>query len=366
MGALRRAANCAAVYTPQLLGYLDYSGNLLIKVGVCMNNDAKDSIQEVFAETTPDNTQAEEITSITIGKYRSLKERYRFLQFAILFMVALFGFTVYANYDYWMFKFLIANNYILTDTLEEVYATHIREENRLSFRRDFDRVVISIVSDYLNDRYTYLYSPQEHVAVREMEVAIGRTTSVTSLSDDTVMLFVPNLSRVARDFVLDNRDVLAQYPNLVLDLRGNSGGWLVDFHRIAELFVPRGSVLSIEETRISLFSRTITSGVEPYFEFENIIILQNRRTASAAESLIMALQYHLPDVVTVGENTFGKGIGQVTIPLTRGYAVRATVLLVNGPDGSNIHITGIEPDIVTGPDEDPVDRALALIEGLRR
>jgi len=334
-----------------------------------MNNDIKESLPEVLAETTLDNTLVEEIISMPVKKMRSLKRRYRFFQIGFIFLVALLGFTVYANYDYWVFKFLIANNYILTDALDEMYATHIREENRLSFRRDFDRVVISVVTSYLtsinNDRYTYLYSPQEHIAVREREVAVARTASVTSLSDDTVKLFVPNLSRIARDFTLDNRDELAQYPNLVLDLRGNSGGWLVDFHRIAELFVPRGSVLSIEETRLPLFTRTITSGSEPYFDFENIIILQNRRTASAAEGLILALQYHLPNVITIGENTFGKGIGQVTIPLTRGYAVRATVLLVNGPDGSNIHMTGIEPDIITGPEEYPVDQALALIEGMR-
>ena len=323
----------------------------------------KDPLQEVMAETNQDNTLKEEIPNVLAGKYRSLKERYRFLQFALFMMVALFGFTVYANYDYWVFKFLIANNYILTDTLEDVYATHIREENRLSFRRDFDRVVISVFTSYLNDRYTYLYSPQAHVAMREREVAIGRTASVTSLSDDTVKLFVPNLSRVARDFVLDNRELLAEYPNLVLDLRGNSGGWLSDFHRIADLFVPRGGVLSIEETRIPLFTRTITSRNEPYFDFDNIVILQNGRTASAAEALILALQYHMPNVVTIGYNTFGKGIGQVTIPLTGGYAVRATVLLVNCPDGNNIHITGIAPDIPAEPDIYMVDQALALLAG---
>ena len=301
--------------------------------------------------------------NISADKLQGLKQRYRFFQIGFFFFIALFGFTVYFNYDYWVFKQLIANNYILTELLEDVYAAHIREENRQSFRRDFDRVVISVFTSYLNDRYTYLYSPQEHVAVREREVAIGRTASVTVLSDDTVKLFVPNLSRVARDFVLDNREELSQYPNLVLDLRGNSGGWLVDFHRIAELFVPRGGVLSIEETRISLFSRTITSGAEPYFHFENIIILQNRRTASAAEALILALQYHLPNVTTIGENTFGKGIGQVTIPLTGGYALRATTLLVNGPDGSNIHMTGIKPDIQYDP-ELSVYQALALLEAV--
>ena len=304
-------------------------------------------------------------TEVPEKKYRSLRRRYRFFQIGFFALIITFGFTIYFNYDYWVFKLLIANNYILTDALEEMHATHIREENRQSFHRDFDRVVISVVASYLtainNDRYTYLYSPQQHIAVREREVAVARTASVTPLTDDTVKLFVPNLSRIARDFVFDNREELSQFPNLILDLRGNSGGWLVDFHRIADLFVPHGSVISIEETRWSIFSRTITSRGDPYFDFENIIILQNGRTASAAEGLILALQYHMPNVITMGYNTFGKGIGQVTIPLTGGYAVRGTVLLVNGPDGTNINLVGINPDIPADPDIYMVDQALALL-----
>jgi len=339
------------------------SGELSDDTNVIINGN-----DEIIDASTNQQADApiEETTTIPTKKYRRQRRRYRFFQISFILLIIGFGFTVYFNYDYWVFKLLIANNYILTDALEEMYATHIREENRQGFHRDFDRVVISVVTGYLtainNDRYTYLYSPQEHVAVREREVARARTAAVTPLTDDTVMLFVPNLSRIAREFVIDNKEELARYPNLILDLRGNSGGWLSDFHRIADLFVPRGAVLSIEETRMSLLSRTITSRNDPFFEFENIIILQNGRTASAAEGLIMALQYHMPNIVSIGSTTFGKGIGQVTIPLTGGYAVRATVLLVHGPDGENIHMTGIPADIDYDPDMDMVDQALTLLD----
>ena len=341
-----------------------------------VNESHSDNMIEsnVIEENVPEIVTTPEIvadtTTIPAKKLRRLKRRYRFFQVAFFLMLIGFGFTVYFNYDYWVFKLLIANNYVLTDALEEMYANHIREENRQSFHRDFDRVVISVVTDYLtainNDRYTYLYSPQEYIAVREREVTVARRANIESLTDDTVYLFVPNLSGIARNFVIDNKDELAQYSNLVLDLRGNSGGWLSDFHRIADLFVPRGAVLSIEETRLPLFSRTITSRGDPFFDFENIIILQNHRTASAAEGLILALQYHMPNVISIGTTTFGKGIGQVTIPLTGGYAVRATVLLVNGPDGSNIHMTGIVPDIYIDSEADGVDEALAFLAEMPR
>jgi C-terminal processing protease CtpA/Prc len=153
---------------------------------------------------------------------------------------------------------------------------------------------------------------------------------------------------------------MSQYSNLILDLRNNSGGMLNDFHRIANLFVPRGAVLGHEETRIPFFTRTVTSRGKARLEFDQIIIIQNARTASAAEGLIQALTYHLPNVTTLGEPTFGKGIGQVTIPLTGGYAVKATVLLVEGPDGGSVHGMGIMPDIIPASD-DWVREALHLL-----
>jgi hypothetical protein len=296
-----------------------------------------------------------------------MKRRYRVFQVGFFLMLAVFGFTVYRNYDYWVFRLLIARNYVFTEALDELYGQHIREENRRSFNRDFDRVVISVVTAQLsqinNDRHTYLYSPQEITHSREAGRAAGRRRMIETLDDYTVLLFLPNISRETRTFVQNNREYLAQYPNLVLDLRGNYGGWLADFHRIADLFVPRGAVLSHEVTRLQLFTRTITSSGNPFFEFENIIILQNRRTASAAEGLIMALVEHVPEVTTIGQTTFGKGTGQVTIPLTQGYAVRATVLQVLGPQEQCIHNIGIEPQIALDTDEDMVEKALMLIGG---
>jgi hypothetical protein len=295
------------------------------------------------------------------------KRGYRFFQIGFFVLLLAFGFGVWGHYDYWVFRLLIASNYIFTEDLDELYSQHLREENRKGFHRDFDRVMISVFTEAIRevnqDRYTYLYTPQAHVAVREREEAVGRSATITRLTDDTVYLWVPNISRWSRDYVVSNRDYLAQYTNLVLDLRYNPGGMLADFHRIANLFLPRGAVLGHEDTRMPFFTRTITSRGQPSLDFDQIVILQNGRTASAAEGLIQAMTYHLPNVITLGENTFGKGIGQVTVPLTSGYAVRASVLLVSGPDGENIHRTGVAPDIPADTETDWVDQALQIIYG---
>ena len=295
---------------------------------------------------------------------KKLKRKCRAFQMGFFLLLGILGFTVYVNYDYWVFKLLIANNYVFTCALDELYGRHIREEHRRSFYRDFDRVVISEITSRLveiaNDRHTYLYAPHEFQQTIQTDRAIARTAKVYALNNDTVYVFVPNISPQTRSFIEENREYMAQYKNLVLDLRGNYGGWIPSFHGIANLFVPRGAILSHMDTRLPIFTRTITSGNDAFFNFENIIVLQNRLTASSAEGLIMALSENTSGVIRIGQTSFGKGTGQVTVPLTGNYAIRATVLNVLGPSRQNIHNIGVAPDI-TIYDEDFIEKALSLL-----
>jgi hypothetical protein len=290
---------------------------------------------------------------------------YRVFQVGFFSMILLFAVGVWASYDYWIFRILISGNYVFTDALDELYARHLPEENRRGFFRDFDRVVMAVFTAELtsinNDRFTYLYTPQRLQAVRATDRRVAETVTAYALTEDTVRLFIPNVNRTTRRFVQQHADYLAQYRNLVLDLRGNYGGWLVDFHRIADLFLPRGAVIGYEDARLGLFSRQITSRRQPVFDFDSIVILQNHRTASAAEGLVQALAYHLPEVTIKGTTSFGKGLGQVTIPLRGGYALRASVINVLGPTRICINNIGIPPDIYLDPDYDWIAIALEYI-----
>jgi len=263
-------------------------------------------------------------------------------------MLAVLGVIAYAGYDYFVFKTLVVN-YMPRAALEELYSQHLGVQHRRSFSRDFDRMVISVVTERLaeiaDDAHTYLYAPGEFSEVMATDREIASAAEIRPLCDDTVYLYLPNISPRTREFVQTNREYLAAYENLVLDLRGNYGGWMPAFHAIADLFVPQGAVVSREYANLPLLTRAITSRTPAYFSFEKITVLQDQNTASAAESLILALSAHVPGVVTVGETTFGKGTGQVTIPLTGRYALRATVFQVKSPTGQNIHQMGIPPDI---------------------
>ena len=292
----------------------------------------------------------------------------RFKIFSLSVIALLFGglfAVVYANFDYLLFKNLIAHHYIHTDTLDAMFMNHLGfvPEN---YSRNFDNLVISIVTREIRqtggDGFTYQYTPQQHIAQRERVRTRAAAADVFEAAPGVGYLFLPNISPYVRDFVFDNRDEINRFDSLILDLRGNTGGVLDDFQAIAGLFLERGVTVGRETARWGPFSTHRRSRGSQFFEFENIIILQNERTASAAEGLIMALAENLDNVTTVGAMTYGKGIGQVTLPLRGGFAVRATVILIETPSGFTVHGVGIAPDI-EHVGEDIMELAISLAGG---
>jgi len=270
-------------------------------------------------------------------------------------MLLLSAWLIVSNYNYMVFKIMIAGNYIFTDTLDQLYKDTLGEQNFKGYYRNFDDVVIGVVTEkirsYNQDRYTYLYTPQNYQLSKDVEKADAATAKIQELTPDTVYMILPNISDGTKDFVMSNRQTLSKYKNLVLDLRSNYGGLLADFYKMADLFTQRGEILGYEKYRIRLLTHPVKSGGSGYLKFDKIIILQDENTASAAEGLILALKGNLENVTTIGAKSFGKGIGQVTIPLIDGFAAKATVLLVSGPGDHSIHGIGIEPDIpYTGDD----------------
>ena len=275
--------------------------------------------------------------------------RFSFFKYGFFVLLLLSAWLIYTNYNYMAFRFLIANNYIFTDTLDQLYKDTLGEHNVRGYRRNFDDVVIGVVTERIRqinqDRYTYLYTPENYKLSKEIEKADAATARIEELTPDAVYMIIPNISEGTKKFVLSNKQTLHGYKNLVLDLRSNYGGLLADFYKMADLFTERGVILGYEKYRMKLLTHAVKSGGESYFEFDKVIILQDKNTASAAEGLILSLREHADNVSTLGSTTFGKGIGQVTIPLLDGFAVKATVLLVAGPDNVSIHRIGIEPDI---------------------
>lgn len=140
---------------------------------------------------------------------------------------------------------------------------------------------------------------------------------------------------------------------LILDLRGNPGGYLDAAVDIASWYLPAGKIVTTEDYAghaDNIVHRS--SGYNIFNENLKMVILVDRGSASASEILADALRYYGKGKL-VGTSTFGKGSVQELVPITADTSLKITVARWLGPDGKQIPLTGIEPDVeVKISDED--------------
>jgi carboxyl-terminal processing protease len=158
---------------------------------------------------------------------------------------------------------------------------------------------------------------------------------------------------------------------LVIDLRNNPGGILDAAVDVSDLFLDSGVIVTADgRTPEARFTRRARRG--DILDGASIVVLVNRGSASASEIVAGALQDHHRALI-VGTETFGKGLVQTVMPLSKGRAIKLTTSRYYTPSGDSIHKKGISPDVfVDGPGGLPstafVDREddVQLIEALDR
>ncbi len=168
-------------------------------------------------------------------------------------------------------------------------------------------------------------------------------------------------------FVTALEDLKAQgMKGMILDLRDNPGGRLDQVVEVADDFLTEGVIVSTKDK--NGLGSTYEADEELRFEGP-VVILTNGNSASASEVLAGALKDY-DKATLVGTTTFGKGIVQSIYPLDDGTAVKITISDYYTPDGTNIHGTGIEPDVAvekeTGGDpeqDNQLDRAKEVLAG---
>lgn len=133
----------------------------------------------------------------------------------------------------------------------------------------------------------------------------------------------------------------ADCKGMILDLRGNPGGNLGAVLDISDMLLEEGLILYTEDKQGNRQSYNSDASCE---WDKPIVVLVDGNSASAAEVLSGALKDH-GKATLVGTTTFGKGIVQSVITLKDGSAIKLTVSAYYTPSGTNIHGTGIEPDV---------------------
>ena len=118
---------------------------------------------------------------------------------------------------------------------------------------------------------------------------------------------------------------------LVLDLRGNRGGLLIQAVRVANTFLQRGQMIVSQKGRF----RDVTQSHTAWNENPDgvpVVVLVNGETASAAEIVAGALQDHDRGLI-IGETTFGKGLVQFPFQLDYDSALLLTIAKYFTPSG---------------------------------
>ncbi len=123
--------------------------------------------------------------------------------------------------------------------------------------------------------------------------------------------------------------------DLVLDLRGNPGGYLQQAtNMLSQLFQERGKLLVYTEGRSVNRTEYETSG-RAFYSLGDVVVLIDEGSASASEIVAGAVQDHDRGVI-IGRRSFGKGLVQEQYPLSDGSALRLTVARYYTPSGRSI------------------------------
>lgn len=122
--------------------------------------------------------------------------------------------------------------------------------------------------------------------------------------------------------------------SIIVDLRGNGGGFLDQVVNILNEFLDRGKLLVYTEDRHGRRVNEYSDGTGRYTD-TNIAVLVDELSASSSEILAGAIQDNDRGLV-IGRRTFGKGLVQAQLPYSDGSAMRLTVARYYTPSGRSI------------------------------
>jgi carboxyl-terminal processing protease len=120
--------------------------------------------------------------------------------------------------------------------------------------------------------------------------------------------------------------------SVILDLRNNPGGLLDAAVSVSENFVKKGDLVVSTKGRMEGSAKEYRSDKEPVWGTEPLIVLVNQASASASEIVAGAVQ-DLDRGVIIGAPTFGKGLVQTVVPITREAALKITTAKYYIPSG---------------------------------
>lgn len=166
------------------------------------------------------------------------------------------------------------------------------------------------------------------------EIKIPDIPYAGMLSDKTGYISLSSFTQTAGEEVKKNIQTLQSkgMTNMILDLRGNGGGLLMEAVKIVGFFVPKGQVVVTTKGRSKQENMVYKTLEAPIAEKLPLVILIDEGSASASEIVAGALQ-DLDRAVVVGNTSYGKGLVQRTFDLKYGSKMKLTIAKYYTPSG---------------------------------
>ena len=172
-----------------------------------------------------------------------------------------------------------------------------------------------------------------HFTITRGEIPMKSVTATYMLDDNTGYIRIKNFGEKTYPELLIALAKLSQddFESLVIDLRGNTGGYLGSAVQMANEFLPKGRLIVYTEGRKSPRQEYRSDGRGSYQQLP-LVVLIDEGSASASEIFAGAIQDNDRGTI-IGRRSFGKGLVQQPVTLHDGSMIRLTIARYYSPSG---------------------------------
>ena len=210
-------------------------------------------------------------------------------------------------------------------------------------------VLITVVREGVADPFdvSIIRDTIKVAAVKGRLVGDTAVLRISSFTEQTMSGVEESLKKAAED-----AGGIDKLNGVVLDLRNNPGGLLMQAVAVSDAFLNEGEIVSTRG-RNPQDNERFNATAGDLIDGKPIVVLINGGSASASEIVSGALQDHHRAIV-VGTKSFGKGSVQTILQIKGEGAMRLTTARYYTPSGRSIQALGVMPDVVVNqPKVDP-------------
>lgn len=174
----------------------------------------------------------------------------------------------------------------------------------------------------------------EKVVIEREQIHIDNVSYSGLLENNTAYIRLSNFTFGAGEEVKNALVELKKQgaDKLILDLRSNPGGLLIEAVRICNLFIPKDELIVSTKGKVKEWDQNYTTSLEAVDTEIPLVVLVNRASASASEIVAGAIQ-DLDRGIVFGQRTFGKGLVQTTRKLKYNTQLKVTTAKYYIPSG---------------------------------